>query len=336
MPPPSEAERDRALRAAVERALIHGVTLITDMGSWDDLATYRRAHARDELPIRVYSVVPIASWQRLAEYVDAEGRGDDRLFWGGLKGFVDGSLGSTTAWFYEPYDDEPGTTGLVVSDTADLRRWIIVGDSAGLQVIVHAIGDRANDWLLDVFAAAERANGPRDRRFRIEHAQHLTRDAIGRIAQLDVIPSMQPYHAIDDGRWAEKRIGPERIRTTYAFRSLLDAGARPAFGSDWTVAPIDALLGIYAAATRRTTDGANPEGWVPQEKIAVAEALRAYTVEAARACGREGVLGQLTPGKYADLVVLSDDILSIDPVDIPDVQVDITMVEGHVLYRRGT
>lgn len=336
MPPPSEAERDRALRAAVEHALIRGITLVTDMGSWEDLATYRRAQARGELPIRVYSVVPIESWQRLAEYVKREGRGDDRLFWGGLKGFVDGSLGSTTAWFYEPYDDEPGTAGLVVSDTSDLRRWIIAGDSAGLQVVVHAIGDRANDWLLDVFAAAERVNGPRDRRFRIEHAQHLTRGAIRRIAELGVIPSMQPYHAIDDGRWAEKRIGPERIRTTYAFRGLLDAGARPAFGSDWTVAPIDALLGLYAAATRRTTDGANRDGWVPQEKIGVTEALRAYTVDAARACGREEVLGELTPGKYADLVVLSGDILSIEPFRIPDVQVDMTMLEGRVVYRRGT
>lgn len=336
MLPPTEAERDRALAAAVDHALARGVTLVTDMGSWSGLEAYRRAHARGDLRIRVYSVVPISTWERLADLVARDGRGDDRLFWGGLKGFVDGSLGSTTAWFYEPYDDAPETAGLVVTDTTELRRQIIAGDSAGLQVIVHAIGDRANDWLLDAFAEAARTNGRRDRRFRIEHAQHLTRAAIRRMADDGVIPSMQPYHAIDDGRWAEKRIGPERIQTTYAFRSLLDAGARLAFGSDWTVAPIDPLLGIYAAVTRRTIDGATPEGWVPREKIGVAEAVAAYTSGAAYACGLEDRLGQLKPGMYADLAVLSEDIFSIDPVAIDDASVDITVVEGQVVYRRGS
>jgi predicted amidohydrolase YtcJ len=336
MPPPSEEERDRALQAAVEYAVARGVTMITDMGSWEDLETYRRAGARGELPIRVYSVVPLASWKRLAEFVEVEGRGDHRLFWGGVKGFVDGSLGSTTAWFYEPYDDEPGNSGLVViDDTAEFKGWIVSADAAGFQVVIHAIGDRANDWLLDAYAEAAVANGPRDRRFRIEHAQHLTRDAIARIARDGVVPAMQPYHAIDDGRWAGKRIGPERIRTTYAFRSLLDAGARLAFGSDWTVAPIDPLLGIYAAVTRRTIDGANPGGWVPEERIGVAEAVIAYTAGNAYAGFLDEVLGELAPGKYADLVVLSDDIFTIDPVEIENVGIDLTMVEGEIVYRRG-
>ncbi|MGD2153143.1 MAG: amidohydrolase [Gemmatimonadales bacterium] len=336
MPPPSEEEQDRALQAAIEHAVARGVTMITDMGTWGHLETHRRARARGELPIRVYSVVPLASWERLVEYVEREGRGDDRLFWGGLKGFVDGSLGSTTAWFYEPYEDEPESSGLVViDDTTEFKGWIAAGDAAGFQVVIHAIGDRANDWLLDAYAEAAAANGPRDRRFRIEHAQHLTREAIDRIARDVVIPSMQPYHAIDDGRWAAKRIGPERVKTTYAFRSLLDTGAKLAFGSDWTVAPIDPLLGIYAAVTRRTLDGANPDGWVPEQKISVAEAVAAYTTGAAYASSLEDVLGRLEPGYYADLVVLSDDIFNIDPVDIEDVRVDMTMVEGEVVYRRG-
>ncbi|MBI2403426.1 MAG: amidohydrolase [Gemmatimonadetes bacterium] len=336
IPPPSDAERDRALRAAVDHALARGVTLVADMGSWEGLATYRRAQARRELGLRVYGVVPLASWERLAELVAKEGRGDHRLFWGGVKAFVDGSLGSTTAWFYQPYQDAPETSGLVVTDTTELWRSIVSADSAGLHVIVHAIGDRANDWLLDTFRDARSLNGPRDRRFRIEHAQHLTPAAIHRFAELGVIASMQPYHAIDDGRWAEKRIGPERLKTTYAFRDLLDAGARLAFGSDWTVAPIDPLLGIYAAVTRRTIDGATPNGWVPAQKITVGEALTAYTTNNAFANFLDHVLGTLEPGKYADLVVLSEDLFAIDPVEIEKVKVDVTMVEGEVVYQRET
>ncbi len=334
IPDRSEAELDRALEAAAEHALSRGVTFVADMGTWDGLETYRRAKERGKLPLRVYAVVPIGTQQRLKEFVDQNGRGDDRLFWGGLKGFVDGSLGSTTAWFYDPYEDEPGTTGLMVTDTANLRDAMIAGDRSGFQLVVHAIGDRANDWLLDAYAATRAANGERDRRPRIEHAQHLSRGAIGRFTELGVIPSMQPYHAIDDGRWAEKRIGPERIKTTYAFRDLLDARARLAFGSDWTVAPIDPLLGIYAAVTRRTIDGATPEGWIPEQKITVAEAVAAYTTGTAYSVYLEDVLGTLEPGKHADLVVLSDDIFEISPAEIEAVQVDVTVVAGEVMYER--
>ncbi|MBI4537991.1 MAG: amidohydrolase [Gemmatimonadetes bacterium] len=333
IPPPSEAEQDAALQAAIRHAAARGVTQIHDMGTWADLEAYRRAVARGALSIRVYAVVPLATWERLRDYVSEQGRGDDRLWWGGLKGFVDGSLGSTTAWFHDPYTDAPGTSGLVTADTAELRRWIHDADAAGLHVIVHAIGDRANDWLLDVFEETQVANGPRDRRLRVEHAQHLTSDAIPRFAALDVIASMQPYHAIDDGRWAEKRIGPERIKTTYAFRSLLEAGARLAFGSDWTVAPIAALRGIYAAVTRRTLDDANPDGWVPEQRISVEDALRAYTAGSAYAGFRDSVLGTLERGKYADLVVLSRDLLTMNPVEIPEVEVQLTLVEGNVVYQ---
>ncbi|HEY0808708.1 MAG TPA: amidohydrolase family protein, partial [Longimicrobiales bacterium] len=221
-----------------------------------------------------------------------------------------------------------------VTDTAKLREWITAADKAKLHVVVHAIGERANDWLLDVYEASAAQNGPRDRRFRIEHAQHLTRKAIGRFAQLGVLPSMQPYHAIDDGRWAEKRIGPERIKTTYAFRSLLDSKARLMLGSDWSVAPIDPLFGIYAAVTRRTLDDANPNGWVPQEKITVTEALRAYTQTNAYGAFMETEVGVLEAGKRADMVLLSDDILVIDANRIREVKVDYTIIDGKVAYER--
>lgn len=337
MPDRTEDELDEALERAVQHALFLGVTQVHDVGSfggWTDLATYRRAYKEGKLPLRIYSFVPISSWAKLADYLSENGTGDDVLRWGALKGFVDGSLGSTTAWFYEPYNDEPETSGLLVNDTSQLRNWILSADSARLHIGVHAIGDRANDWLLDVYAEAAARNGQRDRRFRIEHAQHLTREAIGRFAEQGVIPSMQPYHAIDDGRWAEKRIGPERIKTTYPFRSLLDAGAPLTFGSDWTVAPLDPLEGIYAAATRRTLDGANPNGWVAQEKISVEETLRCYTAANAYAGFQEGRLGVLKTGYLADFVILSDNIFEIAPEKIKDVEVVRTVVNGEVVYER--
>jgi predicted amidohydrolase YtcJ len=334
MPARSETALDGALQAAIQHAVERGVTMTADMGYWEGLETYRRALARGDLPIRVYSVVQIDGWARMRAFVEEHGRGDHRLFWGGVKAFVDGSLGSTTAWFYDPYVDEPETAGLMVSDTAELRKAIIEADAAGLQVIVHAIGDCANDWLLDVYAEARALNGERDRRPRIEHAQHLSAAAIPRFGSEGVIPSMQPYHAADDGRWAVRRIGPERIKRTYVFRDLIDAGAVTAFGSDWTVALIDPLLGIHAAVTRRTLDGANPDGWLPEQKISVTEAVVGYTTGAAYSCFMEDYLGTLEPGKYADLVVLSDDIFTIDPVEIENVQVDLTVVEGEVVYRR--
>lgn len=332
----SSAEYDDAFRRAQAHALSLGVTMIQDMGGngWDDFETFRRARDSGELKLRVYSFVPLSSWERLRDYVARNGTGDSRLRWGGLKGFVDGSLGSTTAWFFQPFTDAPQTSGLVVTDTAKLREWILGADKAHLQVAVHAIGDRANDWILNTYEWVAERNGKRDRRFRVEHAQHLLRNDIVRLAALGVLASMQPYHAIDDGRWAEKRIGPERIKTTYAFRSLLDAKAHLMFGSDWTVAPLSPLLGIYAAVTRRTLDGRYPEGWQPQEKISVEDALRAYTSSNAYGAFMERELGSLAQGKRADLVVLSQNILKLDPRRIPEVQVDYTVIGGEIVYVR--
>jgi len=268
----------------------------------------------------------------VADTVAKLGRGDDWVWIGGVKGYVDGSLGSTTALFYSPYNDDPKTSGVLVTPEDSLRAWIGAADSAGLQVAVHAIGERANGLILSIYDSLARAHGRRDRRFRIEHAQHLRRSDIARLAHSGVIASMQPYHAIDDGRWAEKRIGRERIQTTYAFRSLLDAGARLAFGSDWTVAPMDPILGIYAAVTRRTLDQKNPKGWIPAQKITVEEALRAYTAGDAYGVFAEQKRGKLAPGYLADLVLLDQDLTSIPPEAIGGAVVRATVVGGKVVF----
>jgi hypothetical protein len=256
---------------------------------------------------------------------------------GGLKGFADGSLGSTTALFFEPYLDAPDTSGLpgdeMFPEGAMLRR-VAYADRAGLQVMIHAIGDKANDSILTIYEQVSKENGERDRRFRVEHAQHLRAQDIARFGRDRVVASMQPYHCIDDGRWAEKRIGPARAKGTYAFRTLLDAGAVLAFGSDWSVAPLDPVMGIYAAATRRTLDGKNPGGWVPEQKITVEEAVRAYTFGSAYAEFAENVKGSITPGKLADLVVLSQDIFKIDPAEIEKVRVQMTVTGGRVVYEK--
>ncbi len=319
IPPPSDAQVDAALDAAMDLALSKGVTQIHDMGMWGHLEDFLRARDTGRLRLRVYEFSLIEHAQELAEYIAVNGKGDDWLRWGGVKAFVDGSLGSTTAWFNQPYDDAPDTSGLTMVDLDVLAGQIAAADAAGLQVTVHAIGDRANNWLLDTYAHVIAANGPRDRRFRIEHAQHLSPEAIPRFAELGVIPSMQPYHAIDDGRWAEKRIGAERIKTTYAFRSLLDAKAWLSFGSDWSVAPIDTMLGLYAAVTRRTIDDLNPDGWVPEQKISVEDALRVYTHNNAYAGFQEDRLGSLAPGFLADFVVLSDDVFTVNPNELGNV-----------------
>jgi predicted amidohydrolase YtcJ len=215
-----------------------------------------------------------------------------------------------------------------------MRRWIGSADSAGLQVAVHAIGDRANAILLTIYDSVARAHGPRDRRFRVEHAQHLRPQDIPLFGKLGVIASVQPYHAIDDGRWVEQRIGPVRIRTTYAFRTLLDTGGRLAFGSDWTVAPLDPILGVYAAVTRRTLDGKNPDGWVPEQKISVGEALRAYTAGNAYATFDEAKRGTLARGGDADLVVLDRNLFTMPTDSLDRARVRYTIVGGKMVYRR--
>ena len=332
IPEPSEKEADEAFDRAMEHILSLGVTQVQDMCSWENYETYFRAQKRGALRARIHTFIYDWDWELLNSQDEKVVEGDDWLSIAGVKLFVDGSLGSSTAWFYVPYLDEPTTSGLMVTDTAYTRRMIFNVEEAGLQMAIHAIGDLANDWVLDAYADVIKKYGSRDRRFRIEHAQHLSQKAISRFAQIGVIASMQPPHLIDDGRWAEKRIGSELLEGTYAFRSLLDSGAKLTFGSDWTVAPIAPLYGIYAAVTRRTLDDKHPNGWLPEQKITVEEALRCYTVNNAEGVFREDKLGTLEAGKYADFVVLSDNLLEIDPVKIKDVTVLRTVVDGIEQY----
>jgi predicted amidohydrolase YtcJ len=339
IPAPSADQIADAVRAAMRYAAENGVTSVQDMSAAPEiLRVYQTLLARGELTVRISGHQPLATWQHLAAVGLHADFGGEKLHIGGLKGFADGSLGSTTALFFEPYLDAPNTAGLANSEMipeSRMQKHILDADRAGLQVAVHAIGDKANHMVLGMYEEAERQNGPRDRRFRIEHAQHLRMDDIPRFCKLHVIASMQPYHSIDDGRWAEKRIGPERAKGTYAFRALLDSGAVLAFGSDWDVAPMVPLMGIYAAATRRTLDGKHPEGWIPEQKITVAEAIRAYTMGSAYASFDEKLKGSIEPGKLADMVVVSDDILSIPAVQIEKTRVETTVFDGKVIYRRS-
>jgi len=334
-PESSFEEKLEAARAATSHAASLGVTSVQDMSAGDDVGVYQTLLERGELKTRVYAVSPLPDWQRLSRVGVRRAFGGDMLRIGGLKGFSDGSLGSTTALFFEPYLDAPSTSGLGSGlAEGEMQKFVEGADRAGLQVLIHAIGDRANDAILTIYEQVEKQNGARDRRFRIEHAQHLRPQDIPRFGRDKVVASMQPYHCIDDGRWAEKRIGRERAKGTYAFRSLLDAGAVLAFGSDWSVAPLDPVLGIYAAATRRTLDGKNPSGWVPEQKITVEEAVRAYTVGSAFAEFAENVKGTITPGKLADLVILDRDIFNIDPAEIEKVKVRMTVMDGRVVYEK--
>src|ERR1051325_5722942 len=333
--PSTFEEKLAAAKAATDYAARLGVTSVQDMSAGSDVGVYQTLLDRGELKTRIYAVSPLPSWERVAQTGVRAHFGSEMLRVGGLKGFADGSLGSTTALFYDPYLDDSTTSGIagdeMYPEGAMLKR-VQAADNAGLQILIHAIGDRANDLILTIYGQVERENGDRDRRFRIEHAQHLRPQDIPRFARDKVIASMQPYNAIDHGRWAEKRLGKERAKTTYAFRSLLDSGATLAFGTDWTVAPLNPVLSIYAAVTRRTLDGKNANGWVPEQKISVEEAVRAYTVGSAFAEFQENEKGTIAPGKLADLVMLSRDIFHLDPKEMERVGFAMTILDGRVVY----
>lgn len=335
IPPRSWDEKLAAARAATEHAARLGVTSVQDMSADEDVGLYQFLLERGELKTRIYAVRSILSWETLAKTGVRAAFGNPWLRIGGLKGFADGSLGSSTALFFEPYADAPNTRGLLfdqmLPEGAMLRR-VEAADRAGLHVMIHAIGDEANFRILELFREVAEKNGLRDRRFRIEHAQHLRPSEILRFAAQGVIASMQPYHAADDGRWCDKRIGAARSRYTYAFRSLLDAGATLAFGSDWTVAPLNPMEGLKAAVTRQTLDGKHPDGWVPEEKITLEEAVRAYTVGSAYAEFQERLKGTLTPGKLADFVLLDRDIFRINPSALDRVKVWLTVVDGKIVW----
>lgn len=336
MPPMTLTQKDKSFQAAIDYFLSNGVTSVHDVdGLNKDFESYTTAlkyRSTNKLKIRIYAATPLNEWQQLA---NAKHNNDNWLKTGALKGFVDGSLGSHTAAFHNHYTDKEDDKGFFINVESDLYEWIAKADSAKLHVLVHAIGDSANHVLLNTFEKIIKENGSRDRRFRIEHAQHLLPDDIQRFKDLSIIPSMQPYHAIDDGRWAEQYIGAERIKTSYAFNALEEAGASLAFGSDWAVAPAAPIMGIYAAVTRQTLDGLNPNGWVPEQKITVQQALEAYTHKAAYASYDEKIKGSLTQGKLADFVILSDNLFEVKPDDIKDVSVEATFVGGQRVYRRN-
>ena len=339
IPQPTERQLDSHLDAAMRYVAANGVTTVHDMfdnvaDGWASLETYRRAAARGELMTRIYAVTPLGQWQMLVADIERHGRGNEWLKTGAVKGFMDGSLGSHTAAMLEPFSDTPGESGFLLDSLQNLTTMMLGADAAGLQLNIHAIGDKAIRDLLDIFHDVARQNGERERRFRMEHAQHIHADDIPRFAVQGVIASMQPYHAIDDGRWAEDVIGAERATTTYAFRSLIDSGAHVALGSDWFVAPADPIEGIYAAVTRRTLDGRNPGGWIPEQKISVEQALRGYTYEAAYASFEEDRKGTIRPGMLADLVLLDRDLTTIPPETIRNAKVLKTIVGGRVVHSR--
>jgi predicted amidohydrolase YtcJ len=333
-PDPPPAIADRAFDAAMHYLAQRGVTSAQNMGTWYDLSIFERAHRDGRMITRMYAVVPLASWEQLRDTVASRGHGDEWVRIGGLKGFVDGSLGSHTAAMLRPFDDAPKDSGLLVTSPESLYARTSGADKAGLHVMVHAIGDRAIRIQLDNYARVEKENGPRDRRFRIEHAQHIAPSDIPRFGTLGVVASMQPYHEMDDGRWAEPIIGHERSKTTYAFKSILDSGARLAFGSDWSVAPATPIEGIYGAVTRETLDGKHPGGWIPEQKISVEDALRAYTSGAAYASFEEQIKGTLENGKLADFVLIDRDLTRIPPDSIRSAHIMQTIVGGRVVYER--
>lgn len=334
-PPFSREEKLGAARAATEHAARLGVTSLSDMSGDQEAGLYQFLAQRRELKTRIYALRSIATWEVLGQAGIRAAFGDDMVRIGGLKGFADGSLGSATAKFFEPYADSPESSGLWFDQMLPPGRMeerVLAADRAGLQVMIHAIGDEANAIILDLCGRVAKQNGARDRRFRIEHAQHLRRRDIARFGKQNVIASVQPYHVADDGRWCDRRIGAGRSRGAFPFRSLLDGGAVLALGTDWTVAPLEPMLTIQAAITRQTLDGRHPDGWNPQEKISVEEAVRAYTVGSAYAEFTEDRKGTIAPGKLADMVMLDGDIFPIEPGEIDKVKVVLTVMDGRVVY----
>ena len=344
VPRPSWNEFEAALRAGLGEARRFGVTSVHDMylsrfwspndSLFDLIQLLSRAESEGWLTCRFYVLSPIEQWEQSVRAKALCDSGNDFLRVGAVKGFADGSTGSRTSWFHEDYTDQPGNFGTPRQRPCEMESMVKSADAAGLQIAVHAIGDRANTEILEIY---ERVGGPTAtaRRFRVEHAQHVRPRDFAKFAKLGVIASMQPYHAIDDGRWLRDRIGLERSRTSFAWRSMLTAGVPLAFGTDWPIAPLNPLLGVCAAVTRQTLDNKHPEGWIPEQRVTLEEALRAYTQGSAYAEFQEKVKGTIAPEKLADMVVLSADLFSIPADQIKNQKVILTMVGGKVVYQQS-
>ncbi len=335
VPPMSHDQRLDAVKRALGHAASLGVTSVQDMNpEFADIAVYAELAEKGELTTRIYAAPLISQVDDLTKIGIRRSFGTPYLRIGALKSYADGSLGSATAYFFEPFVDQPQNRGLLsdaMHPVSMMRDRMMRADAAGLQLCTHAIGDQGISIILDIYSEIEKEHGTADRRWRIEHAQHMAAKDFDRFASMHVIASMQPYHAIDDGRWAEGRIGHDRASRTYAFRTFLDHGVRLAFGTDWSVAPLNPMLGVFAAVTRETLDGKNPKGWFPEQKLTVAETVSAYTMGSAYAEFQDQEKGSITVGKLADMVILSNDIFSIPPDKIKDVKVTKTCVGGKLV-----
>jgi predicted amidohydrolase YtcJ len=342
---PTEEDYLEAGLASLKEFRKYGITSVQDITynhtgddtrPLSDLETFKNLEKANKLTCRIYSIIPIDYYKKFKEIKAQYQFSDNKIKLGSLKAYSDGALGSRTAWFFEPYVDDSTNYGIPYDIVIDgsLKKWALDADKNNLQLCVHAIGDKANDYILDLYEQIKNENPEWDRRFRIEHAQHIRAEDISRFNIMGVIASVQPYHCNDDGTWAVNRIGKERIKFTHPYKSFLNNDVVVAFGTDWPVAPLNPLLGIYGAVTRRTVDDKNPDGWIPEQKITVEEAIKCYTFNAAYASFEEDIKGSIEVSKLADLVVLSDDILKINPVKIKDVKVEMTVFDGEIIYQR--
>ena len=334
IPEPSEKEFAEAVDSAMAEARRLGVTSIHDVSYDNHFRALLKANREERLTSRLYTMLLIKNYQSIINNEIEYDYGSDKLRIGSVKAFADGSLGSKTALFFEAYEDEKEYCGLAMEElsSGEIEKMILESDKNRLQCCIHAIGDKAISEILDVVEKLRDKNPKWDRRFRIEHAQHITKSDINRAADLGVIISAQPYHIYDDGCWAEKLIGSKRIKDFYSFKTMLNSGLKLCFGSDWSVATMDPILGIYVAVTRDTSDHQFPDGLVPEEKITVEEAIECYTINGAYASFQEDKVGSIEVGKLADMVVLSDNLFDLPSESIKDVTINMTIFDGEIVY----
>jgi predicted amidohydrolase YtcJ len=344
----SRERRIQQTKRALEEIRKHGVTNVSDMSDDMQLEIYRELQAQGELTCRIHFRYGLDRWKDLADKGIRIGSGDAWIRLGSLKGHIDGIMGTSTARFFEPYSHDPTNRGrwrpLMVDEQGNLvegkfLRYMLDADRAGLQLTIHAIGDEANHLLLNYLEELNKQNGNKDRRFRLVHAQVLAPDDLQRLGALGVIAEVQPFHLSDDMRWMEERIGHERCRGAYAFKSIIDAGAALSFGTDWpgtsaSEYPINPMLGLYAAVTRKTLTGEPTDGWFPEQRIGIKDAIKAYTLNTAYANFEDTAKGSITVGKLADVVVLSKNLLTITPEEFLTTEVLYTVVDGRVVYAK--